>query len=330
METRWDMADMNPGDQHSEVVKDQNLPSASGPEPSASAPEPSASVSAPDDGEGRSPEEPEQQPTAVLGRAASREGAGGHGVSKWALASAVVASATLLAVTLVSVGGIGGSRSGHLDGAVTEPGPGPTPSQTATGAAPAPTPAASSATATPSKSASASPSRSRHRTPSDHRTPADHPDRTSAAHAKTTSTASSPKPVSENPTVRPSSYLSADVAVDPGSNPYWAQNDVDVDSTVPLSDLRVDVRVAQTGGVASTGTWTSLGSQVDVTVTDVGDAIDYVFKLKQGVILPAGRYYFEVQYNHAQGARDAEYDAYDVTAVDSGPGAMEDVRGHFG
>ena len=135
--------------------------------------------------------------------------------------------------------------------------------------------------------------------------------------------------MSGNPTGRPSGYLSADVGVDPGSNPYWAQSHVYVNSTVPLSDLRVDVRVAQTGGVDGTGTWTSLGNQVDVTITNVGDAIEYVFKLKRGVTLPPGTYYFKAQYNHAQGARDAQYDAYDVTAVASGPGTMDDVRGHF-
>jgi hypothetical protein len=87
----------------------------------------------------------------------------------------------------------------------------------------------------------------------------------------------------------------------------------------------VAIRVAQTGGVAGTGTWTSLDGSVTVTLTHDGNGLVYVSKLKSG--LPACRYVFEAQYNHAQGARKAYYHAYDGTAISSDTGAEQDVRG---
>ena len=357
-EQRRDVADVNPGDQHVEAVRHQSLPWLSAPDDGESrnpggpatpqAEPPTGTETAGTEVVGTETAGTETAGTETAGtevesavapprlrrrddmaQASSGEGAvGGRAGSKLLLTSAVVASATLLAVTLVSVGGMGGTRARHPSGT---PGPTLSPSPDATTATPSP--AASSATATPARSASASPSRAGPPTRAGRPTSAADPDGRHAAHAKATATASPsashPAPVRGNPTGRQSSYLSADATVEPGTNPYWAQSDLDVNSTVPLSDLRVDVRVAQTGGVASTGTWTSLGDQVDVTVTDVGDAVEYVFKLKQGVTLPAGTYYFEVQYNHAQGARDSEYDAYEATAVAGGTGAMEDARGYF-
>ncbi|UUU30469.1 hypothetical protein JIX56_11440 [Streptomyces sp. CA-210063] len=109
--------------------------------------------------------------------------------------------------------------------------------------------------------------------------------------------------------------LWADGSVDADSNDYWDQSTVTVKSTKPLTSLKVVVRIVQTGGVSSSGTWTSLGDKVAVGQNSTADQLGYVITLKSGVTLAAGTYVFKVQYNHDQGGRDAGRDLYTVTAV---------------
>ncbi|MGW1718820.1 hypothetical protein [Streptomyces sp. NPDC002156] len=112
-------------------------------------------------------------------------------------------------------------------------------------------------------------------------------------------------------------YLWADGSVESDSNDYWDQSTITVKSTKPLSSLKVVVRVIQTGGVSSTGAWTSLGDKVAIGQNSTSDQLGYVITLKSGVTLAAGTYVFKVQYNHAEGARDAGRDLYTVTTVAS-------------
>ncbi|WP_371576440.1 hypothetical protein [Streptomyces sp. NBC_01314] len=113
----------------------------------------------------------------------------------------------------------------------------------------------------------------------------------------------------------PADPLWADGDVDTDSNDYWDQSSVTVKSTKPLTSLKVVVRVIQTGGVSSSGTWTSLGDKVAVGQNSTSDQLGYVITLKSGITLAPGTYVFKVQYNHAQGGRDAGRDLYTVTAV---------------
>ena len=103
--------------------------------------------------------------------------------------------------------------------------------------------------------------------------------------------------------------------MDTDSNDYWDQSSVTVKSTKPLTSLKVVVRVIQTGGVSSSGTWTSLGEKVTVGQNSTSDQLGYVITLKSGITLAPGTYVFKVQYNHAQGGCDAGRDLYTVTAV---------------
>ncbi|WP_051948218.1 hypothetical protein [Streptomyces scabiei] len=109
--------------------------------------------------------------------------------------------------------------------------------------------------------------------------------------------------------------LWADGSVDADSNDFWDQSTITVKSTEPLTSLKVVVRVIQTGGVSSTGAWTSLGDKVAVGQNSTSDQLGYVITLKSGITLAPGTYVFKVQYNHAQGKRDAGRDLYTVTAV---------------
>ncbi|WP_217177173.1 hypothetical protein [Streptomyces sp. AC495_CC817] len=106
-----------------------------------------------------------------------------------------------------------------------------------------------------------------------------------------------------------------------GEAPAWlAAAQVGVGETGPdeADQLKVVVRIVQTGGVKSTGTWTSLGDRVAVGQNATSDQIGYVITLKSGVTLDPGTYVFKAQYDHAQGGRDAGRDLYTVAAVANG------------
>ncbi|MEU6227709.1 hypothetical protein [Streptomyces sp. NPDC047042] len=112
------------------------------------------------------------------------------------------------------------------------------------------------------------------------------------------------------------SYLWSDGSVDTTeANAYWDQSIVTVKSTKPLSSLKVVVKIIQTGGVSSTGTWSDLGDKVAVATGGSSSELDYVVTLKPGNTLDAGTYVFKFQYNHDQGNRGAGGDRYNVTAV---------------
>jgi hypothetical protein len=125
-----------------------------------------------------------------------------------------------------------------------------------------------------------------------------------------------------------SSYLWSDAFVEGDSNPYWDQSRVTVQSTKALTSLKVVVKITQTGGVASTGTWSNIGDKVSVSSASSSGELDYVVTLKPGVTLEPGTFIFRFQYNHNQGSRDAGGDRYNITAT-STAGATEYRKGGF-
>ncbi|AZQ39363.1 hypothetical protein EJ357_42960 [Streptomyces cyaneochromogenes] len=123
-------------------------------------------------------------------------------------------------------------------------------------------------------------------------------------------------------------YLWSDGSVDSDTNDYWDQSTVTVKSTKPLTSLKVVVKIIQTGGVSSTGTWSSLGDKMQVATGGNSGELDYVVTLKSGNTLEPGTYVFKFQYNHDQGRRDAGGDRYNVTGV-STDSATEFRKGGF-
>ncbi|MGW0576626.1 hypothetical protein ACWD25_11795 [Streptomyces sp. NPDC002920] len=114
----------------------------------------------------------------------------------------------------------------------------------------------------------------------------------------------------------PASYLWSDGSVDTSEdNAYWDQSVVTVKSTKPLSSLKVVVKIIQTGGVSSSGTWSNLGDKVSVATGASSGELDYVVTLKSGNTLDPGTYVFKFQYNHDQGDRGVGGDRYNVTTV---------------
>lgn len=159
---------------------------------------------------------------------------------------------------------------------------------------------------------------------------------TPQSHGPTTKPAAQP-PVSSAPsTPRHSAPPTADgpIAargdVNAHSTVYWEQNDLTIDVAQPLSTLTVEVRVAQSGGVQSTGTWqTAPADDFTVSVTPSDGFLVYRWTLKPGRTVAAARQLFAAQFNHGTGKRDASKDTFLVQATAAG-GRTSAVRGGFG
>ncbi|GAA2451876.1 hypothetical protein [Streptomyces macrosporus] len=122
--------------------------------------------------------------------------------------------------------------------------------------------------------------------------------------------------------------LWAEGSVDPHSHDYWAQSNLTLGTRETLTALTVEVRIARTGGVRSTGHWRTLpASHFTVATRETDDALVYRWTLKEGRTVPPGEHVFAVQYDHAAGARDVGRDAY--TATGTAADGEHTVRGSF-
>ncbi|GAA1578843.1 hypothetical protein [Streptomyces globosus] len=128
----------------------------------------------------------------------------------------------------------------------------------------------------------------------------------------------------------PDGPLRAGGAVDPGGNPYWSQSSVTLRAGAPLGALSLEVRIAQTGGVAPTGAWRTLPEGDFTLATADGDdgAVVYRWTLKPGRTVPPGEHVFAVQYNHSRGPRTVAADTYTATAA-TAEGRPYTVTGTF-
>ncbi|MFE6283813.1 hypothetical protein [Streptomyces sp. NPDC057877] len=142
------------------------------------------------------------------------------------------------------------------------------------------------------------------------------PDRTEDApetSAPPSRTPQSPPP--PTPTDVADGPLWSDGSVDPHSNEFWAQSNVTLKSEEELTSLTVELRIAQNGGVTSTGAWRSLPeADFDLTVTERDGYLIYTWVLKEGRTVPAGEFVFAGQYDHDRGGRDAKDDVYEASA----------------
>ncbi|MDT0610668.1 hypothetical protein [Streptomyces lancefieldiae] len=152
--------------------------------------------------------------------------------------------------------------------------------------------------------------------------------------APDTPASSSPPSSTATATARPPASavedgpLWSDGSVDPHSNDFWAQSNVTLKTGEPLTALTVELKVAQTGSVTSTGAWRSLPEDDFTFTVDERDGfLVYRWTLKQGRTVPAGEWLFAGQYNHERGGRDARADRYGATAT--APSERLSVEGDF-
>ncbi|MFD3545813.1 hypothetical protein ACFWUW_09335 [Streptomyces sp. NPDC058655] len=123
--------------------------------------------------------------------------------------------------------------------------------------------------------------------------------------------------------------LRSDGVVDPHSNAYWSQSNITLQTGAPLDALTLEVRIVQTGGVASTGAWRTLPEgDFTLTTTDEDGILVYRWTLTPGRTVPPGQHVFAVQYNHAPGRRAATADTYAVTAT-TAKGQRHTLTGTF-
>ncbi|WP_327351347.1 hypothetical protein [Streptomyces sp. NBC_01304] len=129
-------------------------------------------------------------------------------------------------------------------------------------------------------------------------------------------------------TVPAADLVWADGSIDPGSSAFWAQSNITVKTDKPLTALTVELRVKQTGNVADTGNWRSLPAEdFDVSVRESDGVLVYRWTLKAGRTVPVGEFVFAGQYDHAEGERNADDDAYKVHAATAAEQA--DWKGDF-
>ncbi|KUL26746.1 anti-sigma factor [Streptomyces regalis] len=113
--------------------------------------------------------------------------------------------------------------------------------------------------------------------------------------------------------------LWSDGSVDPHSNDFWAQSNLTLKTSDQLTALTVQLKVAQTGGVTSTGAWRSLPEDdFTLTVEEKDGFVVYTWVLKEGRTVRAGEWVFAGQYDHERGGRDAQNDSYAMTATAGG------------
>jgi len=110
--------------------------------------------------------------------------------------------------------------------------------------------------------------------------------------------------------------LWSDGSVDPHSNEFWAQSDLTFKTSEQLTELMVELRIEQTGGVTNAGAWRSLPeNDFTLTVAEKDGFLVYTWVLKDGRTVPKGEWVFAGQYNHERGGRDARGDGYTATAT---------------
>lgn len=157
-------------------------------------------------------------------------------------------------------------------------------------------------------------------------TPVVPPPATTPGSSRPTPSATSASPTADGSRNGP---LSSAGSLDSQSNVYWTQSNIALRTTQPLTSLTVEIRIVQTGGTKSTGTWQTLpNDDFTVTVQETGGALLYRWVLKPGLTVPAGSHEFAAQFNNGTGVRSVAGDGYRVDA--QAPGGSASVRGGFG
>ncbi|MBO3739714.1 hypothetical protein [Actinoplanes flavus] len=224
---------------------------------------------------------------AMLTRIARRRAEPARG--RWAFSLRPVAAAASVAATIV-VGFTGIRPTGD------EPGPDPAPA----------------ATGSPAPSESGVPS------PQHGRTSKAKPVETGRRPDRGAATTPGTTPVV--PVWKPADgFLSSRAVLDEHSAGTWAQGNVTLTTTEPVTALDVVIGVARAGGVQEAGKWTSIpAARISMAVTAEKDVLYYRFTLEPGAPLAPGSYVFAAQYTHADVDRDPSGDNYGAVAI-AGP-----------
>jgi len=215
----------------------------------------------------------------------------------------------------------------HLAALATSPSPTPT-SSTSTTQSPAPSP-----TVTPSPTGTPTPSPT-----SVTCAPASTPASTTATSTPTTTpspTLTASPAATTTPTTTPPAgpVAGGTLGVSPSTNtsnaPYYWEEDLDLSSSAPITQLSVTVTVARTAGITYSGIYTTGPNGTLTTAhTDTGTAVTYTATLNPGATLPANTSLrVGAQYGGNGTAHPLSGDTYQVTATVGGQQMTS--TGHF-
>lgn len=254
-----------------------------------------------------------------------RPGRGDRPPAPWAKVAAVTAAvAGAIGVGALAVDAAGGTAAPERSVVTATGAPSPqatTPTAAASGAPGQPTahPAAGAAT-----SASGHQDTVRPHSPAARHSAAPPPGGRAPAGGVPSATPGTTAP--QDPPAGSAGALSATGTVN-GQSYGWAENDVTVTVTRPLTELTVELRVALTAGVSSAGQFCSGSAQSQTTATQSTENgyLVYRWALNPGQTLQPGTYTFAGQYHHAGGGRSTARDGYAVagTGPDGATGAAE-------
>ncbi|MFJ6104470.1 hypothetical protein ACIQHY_26115 [Streptomyces sp. NPDC092359] len=147
--------------------------------------------------------------------------------------------------------------------------------------------------------------------------------------AATGPTAPQPGPAAVPPVPSTGPGARATGTVDAGGNRWWAQSDLALTTDAPAEGVLVELLIARTPGVVSTGHWrTRPAEDFTETVTEETGHLVYRWILKPGRTVPPGSHVFAGQYNHAEGVRDFRADSYTVVLTGT-DGGRSTLRGGF-
>ena len=124
--------------------------------------------------------------------------------------------------------------------------------------------------------------------------------------------------------------MTASGSVAGGSGPYWAEEDVTLANTAPLTALSVTVTVQKTAGVAFAGQYSNFaGGALQMGHTDTASQVVYTYTLAPGQSLPAGgAWRIGSQFSGNGTAHPTSNDTFTLSATTAG-GASTTTGGHF-
>ncbi|THV26799.1 hypothetical protein [Glycomyces paridis] len=117
-------------------------------------------------------------------------------------------------------------------------------------------------------------------------------------------------------------WLFGDAWIDQGSNEYWTQVNMKLQTEVDLTEVTVELKLALGEGLDDTGAYSTNNTLFnEAVVTEEDGFLVYRWTLKDGAVLPPDDYQLAAQVAHTTW-RDAAEDAFTITVLaDSGEDA---------
>ncbi|MBM9505642.1 hypothetical protein [Actinacidiphila acididurans] len=244
-----------------------------------------------------------------------RPGRGDRPPAPWAKVAAVTAAvAGAIGVGALAVTTTGGTATPERSAVTATGAPSPRPTTPTAAASGAPGRATAHAHAGTATSASGHPDTVRPHSPAAHHSPAPPADGRAPVGGGPSATPGTTAP--QAPPAGSAGALTATGTVN-GQSYDWAENDVTVTVTEPLTRLTVELRVALTPGVSSAGQFCSGSAQSQTTAAQATENgyLVYRWALNPGQTLQPGTYTFAGQYHHAGGRRSTARDDYAVAGT---------------